>query len=142
MQKDESYALMLFAVLLLLVSQEDINIPVSKFLLELSRPISTALILAALYLVFKQGLHYTFLVLLVISVYLLRELWSTRVLYDSRLYYDLSRDEARFNPNTSLDIQLATGAVQLPTSLTRNIGYIDNLLIYPPSFETLKELSG
>jgi hypothetical protein len=142
METDESYALILFACLLMLLSQDDINTSVVKFLLQLTRPVTTAILGLALFVVIKYGLHYTFLLLLVISVYLLQKIWTNDVTYDSSVQYDIGRDQSRFNPSTSLDLQLATGSIKPPISLNQYVGSTSNLLIYPPSFETLKELSG
>jgi hypothetical protein len=142
METDESYALILFACLLMIVFHEDVSDTVTNFLLQLSRPLSTTVIAIALFLSFKCGLHYTFLILLVISVYILQKIWTNTITYDSSVQYDISRDQIRFNPSTSLDIQLARGTIKPPVSINTQLNSQSNMLIYPPSFETLKELSG
>lgn len=100
-------------------------------------------ILALLVYVYTRGLHYTFLILALLCVYLLRDVWSTWLKSDARrLYLDRSADEARFDPASSIDIQFADGTATHDPPPSFYARDLSSLLVFPPSAETLAEMNG
>ncbi len=115
-----------------------------ELLLSLTRPGSTVLLLGAVVYAYSRGLEYTALAGAVVSVYLLKDVWTTWVSSDARrLHIDVGLDQERFNPNTSVDLQWANRAV---THDSPNMLHKDSdanpLLLFPPSSDTLRAMSG
>lgn len=115
-----------------------------ELLLTLSRPGSTVLLLGLVVYLYSQGLVYTALVSAIVSVYLLKDLWTNWVVSDARrLHLDVGLDQARFNPNTSVDLQWAEGtAVHDSPNMLHKDRDASPLLLFPPSAETLRNMSG
>jgi len=76
MTPDESYASLLLALLLVVVTQKQFSHVRLELLLKLTRPGATVLLLGLLVFVYHKRLHYTFLVLALITVFLLKDLWT------------------------------------------------------------------
>lgn len=115
-----------------------------ELLISLTRPGSTVILLGIVAYLYSQGLVYTSLAFGVVSVYLLKDVWTHWVNSDARrLHLDVGLDQARFNPNTSVDLQWANGTAVHDSP---NMLHVDKdaspLLLYPPSQETLKSMSG
>lgn len=86
---------------------------------------------------------YTALVLAVLSVYLLKDVWTVWPRSDARrLYLDISRDEARFDPATSVDIQFANGTTVHDSPSMLESHRDPKLLVFPPSSDTLSSMCG
>jgi len=143
MSRDESYALLLLTFLIVTIASKQFGALLLQLLLKMTRPGATIGLLALLVYVYSRGLHYTFLALAILTVYLLRDVWSTWIQSDARrLYLDRSMDEARFDPATSIDIQFANGTAKHdapPSIYTRDLS---SLLVFPPSSATLEEMNG
>lgn len=143
MSPDESYALLLLAFLIVTIASKQFGALTLELLLKLTRPGATVGLLALLVYVYTRGLHYTFLALAIVIVYVLRDVWSTWIKSDARrLYLDRSTDEARFDPASSIDLQFADGTAvhdAPPSFSTRDLS---GLLVFPPSAETLAEMNG
>jgi hypothetical protein len=143
MSRDESYALLLVAYLIVTIASKKFGEMSLELLLKLTRPGATVALLALLVYVYTRGLHYTFLVLAIVTVYVLRDVWNTWLNSDARrLYLDRSTDEARFDSATSIDIQMADKIVTHaapPSYPTRDLS---GLLVFPPSAATLAEMNG
>lgn len=112
-------------------------------LLMLTRSGATLLLLGLITYGFQKGYTYSAMMGVLISAYLLRDLWTAWPRSDARrLFLDIGRDQARFNPMTSVDLQWANGTAvhDSPNMLEKhNAG---EMLIYPPSNEVLAEMSG
>ncbi len=143
MSHDKSYAILIFVFLIVTIVSRQFGSALLELLLKLSRPGATVGLLALLAYTYTRGLHYTFLVLAILVVYLVRDIWSAWTNSDARrLYLDRSADEARFDSASSIDIQMADKIVthQAPPSFeTRDLS---TLLVFPPSAATLAELNG
>lgn len=144
MTPDESYALMVLAFLGVTITQQQFTPVILELLLKLSRPGATVALLALLVWVYAKGLHYTFLALAILVVYLLKDMWTYWVRSDARrLYLEMGRDNDRFDPSLSIDLQMANGAVThaAPAPMRKDFD-VSPLLIFPPSAETLAEMNG
>jgi hypothetical protein len=112
-------------------------------LLFLGRPVSTALIMGGIVTLYCYKYHASALVAALISVYLLKTMWTTWPRSDARrLYLEVGRDQARFDPTTSIDLQFANGTVthNLPHLLVQPS--FPELLVFPPSAEVQREMNG
>jgi len=114
-----------------------------ELLLKITRPGATVVLLGLLVFLYSKGLHYTFLVMGVIVVFLLRDMWSHWVRSDARrLYLESSRDEARFDHSSSIDLQMADGSVKHAPPSIYYAGWQPHLLVFPPSAATQQEMNG
>jgi hypothetical protein len=107
------------------------------------KEVSTILLLGGTAFLYSKGLHKTAFIGGLLSVYLLKTLWvNWPRSYESQLYIDVSKDNARFDPLTSVDLQFANKSLQhnLPVLLVKP--EYPELLEFPPSFNTLNEMSG
>ena len=143
MSRDESYALLLLAFLIVTIASKQFGGLFLELLLKLTRPGATVGLLALLVYVYSRGLHYTFLALAILIVYLLRDVWSSWIKSDARrLYLDRSTDEARFDPASSIDIQMADKVVTHASPPSFDSRDLSGLLVFPPSAATLEEMNG
>ena len=79
-----------------------------------------------------------------VSVYLLLQ-WSTyNKTSERKVYLDTVKADIRFNPAHSIDLQFANKTAQFdpPKMLQGPIPHSEPLLTYPPSLETLQQMSG
>ncbi len=93
---------------------------------------------------YAKGMHYTFLILMVVIVLVLKDVWTTWPLSDGRrLYLEQARDQARFDPSKSVDIQVANKTLRhaAPSMLRKDVD-ASPLLIFPPTEDVLYELNG
>lgn len=143
MYRDESYAMLIVGYLVLTMMSRQFGALSLELLLRLSRPGATVALLALLVYVYTRGLHYTFLALAVLIIYLLRDIWATWTFSDARrLYIDRAADEARFDPASSIDIQMADKTVTHAAPPSFHSRDLSSLLVFPPSAATLAEMNG
>jgi hypothetical protein len=143
MTPDESYASLLLAFLLVVITQKQFSYMLLELLLKLTRPGATVLLLALLVFVYHKGLHYTFLVLAIIVVFLMKDMWTYWINSDSRrLYLEVGRDNDRFDHSSSIDLQMADGTVKHAPPSMYSSGWSPKLLVFPPSAETQFEMNG
>jgi len=112
-------------------------------LLFLGRPVSTALLLGSIVMLYCCKYHATALVAALLSVYLLKTMWTTWPRSDARrLHLEVGRDQARFDPANSIDLQFANGTAthNLPVLLSQPT--FPEMLVFPPSSETQREMNG
>jgi hypothetical protein len=115
-----------------------------EFLSTLTRPGATLLMLGIVGFVYKKGFHMTALVLMIGAVLLLKTVWHKWLGTAQRdLYLDIGKDLSRFEPENSIDLQFANKTVthDQPHFL-EPMQKVDDILIFPPSDETLRQLSG
>jgi phosphoglycerol transferase MdoB-like AlkP superfamily enzyme len=143
MAPDESYSMLLLALLLVVVTQKQFSHWVLEILLKLTRPGATVALLALLAFVYTRGLHYTFLVLSLVTVFLLKDMWTAWPNSDKRrLELEIGRDQDRFDHSTSIDLQMADKTVtHAPPSLYAH-DWSPKLLVFPPSAATQFEMNG
>lgn len=144
MNNDTLYALGILAVLVGVISVKRFASGLLELLISLTRPGSTVLLLGLVAYLYSQGLIYTSLAAGVVSVYLLKDVWTYWVASDERrLQIDIGLDQSRFNPNTSVDLQWANGtAVHDTPNMLHKDRDVSPLLLYPPSEATLASMSG
>lgn len=77
-------------------------------------------------------------------MYLLREWTVYNTTSERKVYLDTVAVDARFSPSQSIDLQFAnkTAHFEAPNMLQPPIEQTEPLLAYPPSTQTLMELSG
>lgn len=113
-------------------------------LMMVSQSGSTAVLLLVVLGLFYKNYFYTALALSVLSVFLLKDLRGKYVTSDARrLNGETARDQARFDPNQSVDIQWGNGSAKhdAPSMRVKPVA-VDKLLIFPPSEELLKTMCG
>jgi hypothetical protein len=143
MTPDESYASLLLVALLVVVTQKQFSSTLLEILLKVTRPGATVALLGLLVFLYVRGLHYTFLVMSLITVFLLRDMWSHWVRSDARrLHLEVGRDNERFDHSTSIDLQMADGTVKHAPPSIYYAGFYPQLLVFPPSPETQREMNG
>jgi hypothetical protein len=144
MEKDLAGALILAGVFVFMVATKT-RAPDFIHLMAGSRQVSTVVILGGVAFLYTKGYHKTALVAGLLSVYLMNLIWMVWPRGDDnmRLHVDRRTDEARFDPSTSIDLQFAnrTTVHNLPVLLVKPL-FHDDLLTFPPSPETLAEMSG
>lgn len=143
MTPDQSYAALGLAALLVVITQKQFSHRIMELFLTLTRPGATIFLLGGLVFLYYKGLHYSFLVYALLAVYLLADIWKHWVTSDARrLQLEIGRDQDRFDPTSSIDIQMANGTVtHAPPSLYAK-DWQPTLLVFPPSAETLAEMNG
>lgn len=143
MSPDSKIAIVLLAYFLGVIAMRQFCERTLEALLMLTRPGATVLLLGLIAYGFKKGYAYSAMVGVLISAYLLRDLWTAWPRSDARrLFLDIGRDQARFNPMTSVDLQWANGTAvhDSPNMLEKHDAA--SMLIYPPSSEVLAQMSG
>ena len=142
-KKDLGGAIALIGVFAVVLAMGNIFPFGLELLLLLGRPLSTALMLGGIVLLYVKHYHASALVAGLLSVYLLKMMWSTWPRSDARrLHLEVGRDQARFDPTTSIDLQFANGTVvhDLPHLLVRP--EFPEMLVFPPSSETQRDMNG
>jgi hypothetical protein len=144
MNNDYLFALGIFVVFLTVVYRQEFTFTTLETLLKLGRPGATILLLGAVLYVYAIGKIFSSLALGLLVVYLLKDLWTNYIRSDARrLHLEIGRDQARFDPSTSIDLQFANGDAvhDAPSYLGKDK---DNapLLIFPPSAATLHQMNG
>jgi hypothetical protein len=143
MTPDESYASLLLAFLLVIVTQKQFSSWLLEILLKVSRPGATVGLLALLVFTYYKQLHYTFLVLGLVIVFLLRDMWSHWPRSDARrLHLEIGRDQDRFDHSSSIDLQMADKTVIHAPPSIYSPGWSPKLLVFPPSAATQQEMNG
>jgi hypothetical protein len=143
MKNDGIYALSLIGVFLA-VSASGARFPVILDLLSaLTRPGATVLLLGSVWFLYHKGLVATALIFGILVVYMLKTLWVAWPASDARrLHLEVGRDLARFDPSTSIDLQFANGTAKhdLPHLIQKT--EFEELLVFPPSSQTLHDMNG
>ena len=140
---DTTAALGVGGLLVALICTKQFSFAVMEILLKLPRPIITVLLLLIPVGLYMKRMVYTALISVILIVYLLQDVWKTYLSSDARrLYLEMGRDQARFDPGKSIDLQFANRSA---THDSPNMLYQASdapLLIYPPSDELLEEMCG
>jgi len=144
MSPDEFYAAGVVVLFLLVIASRQFSTGLLEFLITLSRPGATVLVLSLVAFTYWRRYTLTALTLALVSIYLLKDVWTSYPRSDlRRLNLELARDEARFDPTTSVDLQWANGEASHDAPRMRQKGPASSpLLVFPPSSETLEEMCG
>ena len=140
MNKDSFGGLFLVLVLLVSISQRKFCEWLLQLLVKLTKPGSTILLLGGCLVLFMKGYTYTGLALGLLSMFLLKDMW---VLTSARrLYNDIQKDQSRFVASNSIDLQWAEKSITHDSPSMLSSSKSENMLIFPPSTETLQEMCG
>lgn len=144
MSPDQFYAAGVVVLFLLVITSRQFSTGLLEFLITLSRPGATVLVLSLVAFVYWRKYVITALVLALVSLYLLKDVWTSYPRSDlRRLNLELARDEARFDPATSIDIQWGNGSATHDEPRMKQKGGANSpLLIFPPSSATLADMCG
>jgi len=140
MNKDSVGGVLIICVLVVSIVHRKFTEGILELLVHLSRPGSTILLLGGVVLLFTKGYGYSSLALALLSIYLLKDMWKWS--QARRIYNDVQADQRRFDPSLSVDLQWAQKSAthDAPELLTSSKS--ENMLVFPPSPETLAQLSG
>jgi len=143
MKGDVALALALVAVFVITTASR-VQFPyVLDGLLYLSRPVATIVILGAVTALYFYKLQVSALVAGLFSIYLLKTLWTNWPKSDARrLHLEVARDQARFDPDNSIDLQFANGTAKHNLPVLLNKPFFPELLVFPPSAQTQREMNG
>ena len=144
MGSDTLYALLLLAIFGIAIMRQRFTTVSLELLMSLTRPGATVLLLGITVFLYTKGLVYTSLAFVLLSVYLLKDVWTRWAMSDARrMHLDMGRDQSRFNETTSVDLQWANKSVgyDSPNMLHKDVD-ASPLLLYPPSQSTLESMSG
>jgi len=144
MNNDILYALGALVLFVGVIAKKSFHEGTLEGLLSLSRPGATVLLLGVIVYLYIQRLIFTMVTVAVIIMFLLKDVWTNWVRSDARrLYLEVGRDQARFDPMRSIDLQFANGSVtHRKPKMLRKDHDVSPLLIYPPSSDTLQEMCG
>jgi hypothetical protein len=143
MSRDFIFALVLIGIFVVLTAINKLNSFFLESLLMLTRPGATILVLGSVAALYHYGYRASALIAGILSIYLLKNVGVNWVRSDKRrLYLEVGRDQARFDPSSSIDLQFANGTV------THNLPHLlvppslPDMLVFPPSAETQREMNG
>ena len=140
MNNDERYAIALGVVCTSLLWSA-VRYPFLEFM---AHPLSVVLVGIAVFYLGMLEYYVTLVVVVMVTLYLMHE-WTQYTTTPARkLYLDSVEDDARFSIAHSIDLQFATKVARhnAPKMLQPPIAPTEPLLTYPPSAETLIEMSG
>lgn len=140
MNKDSVGGVLIIGVLVVSIVHRKFAEGILELLVHLSRPGSIILLLGGVVLLFTKGYGYSSLALALLSIYLLKDMWKWS--QARRIFNDVQADQRRFDPSLSVDLQWAQKSAthDAPSMLTSSKS--ENMLVFPPSHETLAQLSG
>lgn len=144
MTNDILFALGVLVLFVGAIANKSFGGPLVEGLVGLTRPGATTVLLLVVLYLYIQRLIFTMIAVAVVSMFLLKDVWTNWVRSDARrLHLDIGRDQARFQPSNSIDLQFANGTAShaKPKMLQKNRD-VSPLLIYPPSSQTLVEMNG
>jgi hypothetical protein len=143
MHRDFIVALVLIGVFVAMVATRQQFPQALELLLALTRPGATIFLLGSIVGLLYYDYKISALIASVLSIYLLKTLWTTWPRSDDRrLHLEVGRDLARFDPSNSIDLQFANGSVthNAPHLLVKP--WFPELLVFPPSSERQHEMNG
>lgn len=143
MSPDSLYSVGILGVLLVVISFKRVSAGVLELLLTFTRSGATVVLLGSILLLFLKKLPYTALALTLLSLVLLKDIWTAWPRSDARrLHLEIGRDQARFDPMNSIDLQFGNGTATHDAPSMLAPPTIGKMLVFPPSAETLHEMNG
>ena len=118
--------------------------PFYEFYISIGREVSTFLLLSVVAAAYYNGYMYTTLASALLVVYVLYQMWTVYPRSDRRrLRQEIMKDQARFDPDTNIDLQFANGtALHDRPKMARKDSPTKPLLIFPPSKEVQAQMNG
>jgi len=144
MTPDSGLALVSLTFLAIFVLFPHLAEPFFNFYLYIGREVTTLALLSLVALTYYYGYIYTTLATALLVVYILYQTWVVYGPSDKRrLNNDISKDKARFDPSTSIDLQFANGTVvhDSPNMLAKDSKQTP-LLVFPPTKEVQHAMNG
>ena len=144
MKGDTFYALGLTVVFFIILATNYRFPQALEILSMFGRPAATILVLGSVVVLYYKNFPINSLVAAVLSVYLLTTVWTTWPRSDEkRLFLEMGRDQTRFEEQNSIDLQFARGSAtfEAPDMLQAPTPFPE-MLVFPPSSETMHELCG
>jgi hypothetical protein len=140
---DSTVALGVCGMLVVLICVKQFSFVFMEVLLKLPRPLITLILLLIPLSLYMKNLHYSALASIILIIYLLQDIWGAYPMSDARrLFLESGRDQTRFDPEKSIDLQFAnrTATHDSPNMLVTSSDA--PMLIHPPSSEVLQEMCG
>lgn len=143
MKPDSVLALAIMGVLLLVLTAHHFALNLMELLVA-SRSGTTLVLLVAVAGLFYKGFVLSALAMTILSVFLLNDLWKKYPYSDAhRLAGEIARDEARFDPSNSIDLQFGNGTAKHEAPELYVQPHTNTpLLLFPPSEDTLHTMCG
>jgi hypothetical protein len=118
--------------------------PFFDFYISIGREVTTLVFLSLVAAAYYNGYIYTSLSFAVLSVYVIYQTWSVYRSSDKRrLNQEVSKDQKRFDPTLSIDLQFANGtAVHDSPNMLAKDATNKPLLVFPPSKDVQHQLNG
>ena len=140
MNTDQKYAVAI-GLLSTTLLWKVVRYPVLEFM---AHPLSLIITGILVFYLWILDFTVTVAVIVMVALYLIREWTEYTTTPERKLYLDSVEDDARFRLADSVDLQWAAKVVKHdpPKMLQPPIAPTEPLLTYPPSAETLSELSG
>lgn len=144
MTPDFGLALVSSTFLAIFVLFPHLATPFFDFYLYIGREVTTLTLLSLVAVAYYYGYIYTTLATALLVVYVLYQTWVVYRGSDKRrLNQDVSKDNARFDPSTSIDLQFANGtAVHDSPNMLAKDSKQTPLLVFPPTKEIQTQLNG
>ena len=140
---DASVSIGLGGLIVLLICMKQFSFVVMEALNKLPRPLVTVFLLAAPLAFYIKDMIYSSLTSIVLVIYLIQDVWKAYPSSDARrLFLESGRDQTRFDPAKSIDLQFANHSVTHDSPNMLFQASDAPLLIYPPSDELLQEMCG
>jgi hypothetical protein len=140
---DSTVALGLCGLLVAVIWVKQFSFATMEVFLKLPRPLTTVILLMIPLSFYINSMIYSSLISTVLVVYFMLDIWKQYLSSDARrLFLESGRDQTRFDPAKSIDLQFAnhTAVHDSPNMLVKSGNA--PLLIFPPSSETLQEMCG
>jgi len=144
MTPDFVLALVSSTFLVLFVMFPALAEPFFDFYLSIGREVTSIALLSLVAAAYYNGYVYTTLATAALVVYVLYQTWTVYRGSDKRrLNQEVSKDKARFDPSTSIDLQFANGTAvhDSPNMLAKDKDR-DHLLVFPPTKEVQHAMNG
>jgi len=143
MSLDKVLAATVLSLFFIVIWMKQFSLGLLELMLAAGRPASTVVLLGLLLYMYSKNLIYTMLASVMMFIYLLKDLW---VEYPQsnlrRLLLDINRDQARFDPTYSVDLQFGNGTAKFDPPSLFHKDEMPLLLIYPPTEDVLRDMSG
>ena len=135
MKKDFVIALVLVGAFVVVVGTNHKFPAVLEVFMNMTRPVATIVFLLGVGALYYHDYKASALMAAVLSAYILKTLWVSWPSDDARrLHLETGRDQARFEPSNSIDLQFANGSVkhEMPHLLHPPPGFPE-MLVFPPT---------
>jgi hypothetical protein len=143
MSLDKVLASVVLVLLFIVIWTKQFSLGLLELMLAAGRPASTVVLLGLLVYMYSKNMIYTMLACVIVFVYLLKDLW---VEYPQsnlrRLMLDINRDQSRFDPTYSIDLQFGNGTAKFDPPSMFHKDEMPILLIYPPTEDVRRDMNG